>query len=73
MMLGHEDSMGFKQLSRKHAAKWECPPSKTANYTKTTMSISLVRATHCCICRSRVPSSSMSTCRWPCKDRAGID
>eukprot|EP00957_Ditylum_brightwellii_P195679 14909091-Ditylum_brightwellii.AAC.1 len=31
-----------KQLSRKLATKWECPPSKTANYIKTTLSLSLV-------------------------------
>eukprot|EP00957_Ditylum_brightwellii_P137134 10456047-Ditylum_brightwellii.AAC.1 len=72
MMLGHEASIVLKQLSRKLAAKWECPPSKTANYIKTTMSLVLVRANHCCLCGSCVPSSSMSACQWPCKDGAGI-
>eukprot|EP00957_Ditylum_brightwellii_P143692 10947461-Ditylum_brightwellii.AAC.1 len=72
MMLGHEASMVLKQLSRKFAAKWECPPSKTANYIKTTTSLSFVRATHSCLHGSHVPSSSMSTGQWPCQDGAGI-
>eukprot|EP00957_Ditylum_brightwellii_P030062 2275788-Ditylum_brightwellii.AAC.1 len=71
-MLGHEASMVLKQLSIKLAAKWECPPSKAANYIKTTMSLSLVRATHHFLCRSHVPSSLMSTHQWPCKDGASI-
>eukprot|EP00957_Ditylum_brightwellii_P127405 9715684-Ditylum_brightwellii.AAC.1 len=43
-MFGHEASMVLKQLSRKLAAMWEFPPSKTANYIKTTMSLSLAHA-----------------------------
>eukprot|EP00957_Ditylum_brightwellii_P136137 10382193-Ditylum_brightwellii.AAC.1 len=43
-----------------------------ANYIKTTMSLSLVRATHPCLYGSRMPSSLINTHQWPCKDRAGI-
>eukprot|EP00957_Ditylum_brightwellii_P167974 12786394-Ditylum_brightwellii.AAC.1 len=61
-MLGHKASMVLKPLLRNLAAKWECPPSKMANYVKTTTSLSLVRATQCCHQGSHVPLPSMSTC-----------
>eukprot|EP00957_Ditylum_brightwellii_P159101 12109091-Ditylum_brightwellii.AAC.1 len=71
-MLGHEASMVFKQISRKLAEKWDCSRSYAANYVKTAMSLSIVRATHCCLRGSRVPSSSMSTHRSRYEDGAGI-
>ena len=71
-MLGHEASMVLKRISQKLAQKWDCPMSYASNYVKTTMSLSLVRATHCCLRGSRVPSSAMSKKHWPCEDGAGI-
>eukprot|EP00957_Ditylum_brightwellii_P204180 15338029-Ditylum_brightwellii.AAC.1 len=71
-MLGREASMVLKWISQKLAQKWECPMSYASNYVKTTMSLSLVQATHCCIRGSHVPSSAMSKKHWPCEDGAGI-
>jgi hypothetical protein len=71
-MLANEASMVLKQLSRQLAQKWECPTAKTANYVKTTMSLSIVRATHRCLRGSRVNSSAMSYKSWPSEDGAAI-
>eukprot|EP00957_Ditylum_brightwellii_P084399 6418144-Ditylum_brightwellii.AAC.1 len=64
--------MVLKQISRKLAEKWDCSRSYVANYVKTTMSLSIVRATHHCLWGSQVPLSSMSTHRSSCEDGAGI-
>eukprot|EP00957_Ditylum_brightwellii_P156884 11940468-Ditylum_brightwellii.AAC.1 len=48
-MMGHEASMVLKQISQKLAKKWDCSRSYAANYAKTTMSLSIVRATHHCL------------------------
>eukprot|EP00957_Ditylum_brightwellii_P011938 900734-Ditylum_brightwellii.AAC.1 len=69
-MLGKEAAMVLGQLSRKLAIKWDYPISQAINYVKTTMSLSIVRATKCCLRGSHVPSSSMSTRRLPCEDGA---
>eukprot|EP00957_Ditylum_brightwellii_P033827 2563836-Ditylum_brightwellii.AAC.1 len=71
-MLGKEAAMVLWQLSRKLAVKWDCPISQATNYVKTTMSLSIVKATNCCLRGSRVRSASMSTRRIPCEDGTGI-
>eukprot|EP00957_Ditylum_brightwellii_P037979 2872487-Ditylum_brightwellii.AAC.1 len=71
-MLGEEATMVLRQLSRKLAVKWDCPISQATNYITTTMSLSIVRATNCCLQGFRVPSASMSTRRIPCEDGAEI-
>eukprot|EP00957_Ditylum_brightwellii_P005926 448795-Ditylum_brightwellii.AAC.1 len=64
--------MVLKQISWKLAKKWDCSRSYAVNYVKTTMSLSIVRATYRCLWGSRVSLSSMSTRRSPCEDGAGI-
>eukprot|EP00957_Ditylum_brightwellii_P189200 14401632-Ditylum_brightwellii.AAC.1 len=64
--------MVLRQLSRKLAIKWDCPISQATNYVKTTMIISIVRATNRCLRGSCVQSSLMSTRRLPCENGAGI-
>eukprot|EP00957_Ditylum_brightwellii_P088205 6718700-Ditylum_brightwellii.AAC.1 len=64
--------MVLRQLSRKLAIKWDGPIYQATNYVKTTMSLSIVRATNHCLRGSCVPLSLMSTRRLPCEDRAGI-
>eukprot|EP00957_Ditylum_brightwellii_P163881 12476371-Ditylum_brightwellii.AAC.1 len=71
-MLGKEAAIVLKRISQKLAQKWDCPMSYASNYVKTTMSIGLVRATHCCLRGSHVSSSEMSKQHWPCEDGAGI-
>ena len=48
-MLAHEASMVLKQISGHLAKHWNCSKSMAANYVNTTMSVSLVRATHRCL------------------------
>eukprot|EP00957_Ditylum_brightwellii_P112343 8565811-Ditylum_brightwellii.AAC.1 len=64
--------MVLKQISWKVAKKLDCSRLYEANYVKTTMSLSIVRATHRCLRGSWMPSSLMSTHRSPCDDGAGI-
>eukprot|EP00957_Ditylum_brightwellii_P111594 8511905-Ditylum_brightwellii.AAC.1 len=71
-MLGKEAAMVLKQLSRKLAAKWECPISQASNYVKTTISLSIVTATNCHLQGSHMLLSLMSTQHFPYKDRAGV-
>eukprot|EP00957_Ditylum_brightwellii_P109609 8360025-Ditylum_brightwellii.AAC.1 len=71
-MLGKEAAVVLRQLSRKLAIKWDCPIFQATNYVKTTMSLSIVRATNSCLRGSHMPLSSMSTRRLPCEDGAGI-
>eukprot|EP00957_Ditylum_brightwellii_P107093 8171146-Ditylum_brightwellii.AAC.1 len=42
------------------------------NYVKTMMSLSIMRATKCCLQGSRVLSATISTRQIPCEDGAGI-
>eukprot|EP00957_Ditylum_brightwellii_P202951 15332559-Ditylum_brightwellii.AAC.1 len=64
--------MVLKQISRKLAQKWDCSQSLAANYVKTTISLSIIHATHRCLHGSRVLSRMMSTCWAPCEDGAAI-
>eukprot|EP00957_Ditylum_brightwellii_P099908 7613357-Ditylum_brightwellii.AAC.1 len=47
-MLGKEAAMVLRQLSCELAMKWDCPILQATNYVKTTMSLSIVRATNRC-------------------------
>jgi len=51
-MSGHDASMVLKQLLRNLPEVWECSSPKMANYIKTTLSLSFMRATHCRLCLS---------------------
>eukprot|EP00957_Ditylum_brightwellii_P038890 2938856-Ditylum_brightwellii.AAC.1 len=64
--------MVLKQIAQKLAKKWDRPMSYASNYVKTTISLSLVRATHRCFQGSCVPLSAMSKTHWQCEDSAGI-
>eukprot|EP00957_Ditylum_brightwellii_P057563 4364405-Ditylum_brightwellii.AAC.1 len=70
--MGKEASMVLKRISQKLAQKWDCPMCYASNYIKTTMSISLVCATHHCLRGSCVLLSAISKQHWPREDGAGI-
>eukprot|EP00957_Ditylum_brightwellii_P111010 8466137-Ditylum_brightwellii.AAC.1 len=67
-MLGKEAAMILKQLSRKLAVKWDYPKYQVTNNVKTMISLSIVTTTNHCLQGSWVPSDSMRTRRFPCKE-----
>ena len=72
-LLGVEATATLKRISSSLATKWWQPYSKTCGYVKSRVSITLVRATHCCLLRSRVPAHRISVQRPQWEDGAGIN
>ena len=63
VLLGVEATSTLKMLDSRLATKWKQPYLKTCGYVKSRISITLVRATHRCISRSRVPAHRISVQR----------
>jgi hypothetical protein len=72
-LFGKEVKTLLKKLSSLLAEKWEKPYSKVCGYVNARMSFAVVRATHLCLCGSRIPTSKMSK-RLPqqWEDKAGL-
>ena len=58
-----EATATLKSLASRLATNWQQPYSRTCGYVKSRISITLVRATHCCIRGSRVPTHRISVQR----------
>ena len=71
-LLGKESRTLLKKLSALLAEKWEKPYSEICGYVNARMSIAIVRATHLCLRRSRIPMSQMSNRRPQWEDKAGL-
>ena len=54
-----EAGVTLKQISRTITTKWKHPYSRVCGYVKGRMAITLVRATHCYIQGSQVPTSKI--------------
>ena len=59
-LLGVEETATLKRKSSRLATKWRQPYSKTCGYVKSSVAITLVRATHRCLRGSRVPAHRIS-------------
>ena len=59
-LLGVEETETLNRLASRLATKWKQPYSKTCGYVKSSIMITLVRATHRCIWVSRVPAHRIS-------------
>ena len=72
-LLGVEATPTLKSISSVLATKWKQPYSKTCGYVKNGVAITLVRASHRCICRSWVPAQRISVQRPQWEDGAGLN
>ena len=72
-LLGVEATATLKRIASCLSTKWKQSYSKTCGYVKSRITITLVRATHCCIRVSRVPAHRISVQRPQWKDGAGIN
>jgi hypothetical protein len=61
----------LKKLSSLLAEKWEKPYSEVCGYVNAQI-IAVMRATHFCLCGSRIPTSKMSKCLPQWEDKAGL-
>ena len=59
-LLGVEATATLKRIASRLATKCKHPYSKTCGYVKSRVAITLVRASHRCICRSWVPAQRIS-------------
>ena len=71
-LLGVEATATPKRIASRLATKWRQPYSKTCGYFKCRVSNTLVRATHLCICGSRVPAHRISMQRPQWEDGEGL-
>eukprot|EP00957_Ditylum_brightwellii_P019177 1445538-Ditylum_brightwellii.AAC.1 len=71
-VLGREASMTLKQMARALLKKWACPLPKAQYYVNTIISITIIRATHRCLCGSCVPSKFTNSDLLPFEDGAGL-
>jgi hypothetical protein len=51
---------GWSRLALMLIEKWAKPYSEVCGYVNAPISIAIVRATHLCVCGSRIPTSKMS-------------
>ena len=72
-LLGVEATATLKRLASCLATKWRKPYSKTCRYVKSRIEITLVCATHRCICGSRVPAHRISVHWSQWEDGAGTN
>ena len=72
-LLGVEATATLKRIASRLATKWRLPYPKTCGYIKSRVAITLVRATHCCLRGSHVPSHRISVQRPQCEDGAGLN
>ena len=72
-ILGVEATATLKRIASRLATKWRHPYSKTCGYVKSRVASTLVRATHRCLCGSRVPAHRISLQRPQWEDGAGIE
>ena len=72
-MLGVEATATLKRIASRLATKWWQPYSKTRGYVNSRVAITLVRATHRCLCGSRVPAHRISVQRPQWEDGAGLN
>ena len=72
-ILGVEATETLKMLASCLATKWRQPYSRTCGCVKSSISITLVRATHCCIPGSRVLAHRISVQRPQWEDGAGLN
>ena len=59
-LLGVEATATLKRIASRLATKWKQSYSKICGYVKSSITITLVRATHRCIQGSRVPAHRIS-------------
>eukprot|EP00957_Ditylum_brightwellii_P185643 14134639-Ditylum_brightwellii.AAC.1 len=64
--------MVLKQIAQALAKKWSCPHLQAQNYVNTMISVVIVRATHCCLRESQVPSKLVNPDFLPFEDGAGL-
>ena len=72
-MLGVEATDTLKRIASRLATKWRQPYSKTCGYIKSRVATTLVRATHRCLCGSRVPSHRIIVQRPQWEDGLGLN
>ena len=72
-LLGVESTATLKRLASRLANKWKKSYSKKFGYVKSTIAITLVRATHRCIRGSWVPAHRISVQRPQWEDGVGIN
>ena len=72
-LMGVEATATLKRLTSHLATKWNQSYSKTCGYVKSSIAISLVRATHRCIQGSWVPVHWISVQRPQWEDVAGLN
>ena len=60
-LMGLEAKYFTKQLAAILAERWNRPYSQVCGCVKARLNIDIVRATHLCICGSRIPASKIST------------
>ena len=72
-LLGVEATATLKSLASCLATKWEHSYSKTFGYVKSTITITLVRATHRFIRGSWVPAHRISVQRPQWEDETGLN
>ena len=72
-LLGVEATATLKRIASHLSTKWRQPYSKTCGYVKSRVSITLVRATHRCLCGSWVHSHWISMQRPQWEDGAGLN
>ena len=71
-LLGVEATATLKRVASRLATKWRQPYSKTCGYVKIRFVITLVRATHRCLRRSRVPAHRISVQQPQWGDGVGL-
>ena len=72
-LLGVEATATLKKIASRLATKWRQPYSKTCGYVKSRVAITLVRATHRCLCGSWVPAHRISVQQPQWEDGAGLN
>ena len=72
-LLGVEATATLKRIASRLATKWKQSYSKMCGYVKIKIVITLVRATHCCMRGSRVPSHRISVQRSQWEDGEGLN
>ena len=72
-LLGVEATANLKMIASSLATKWRKPYSKTCGYVKSRVAITLVRATHRCLCGSQVYAHRISVQRPQWEDGAGLN
>ena len=72
-LLGVEVTATLKRIASRLATKCKQSYSKTCEYVKIRIAITLVRATHRCIRGSRVPAHRISVQRPQWEDGAGLN